>query len=809
MQDPNGFSSSYSHSGSPPISQSRTPVSSSSGLTLVLPSLKTLKSSKNVKKAGKHRSGSVFASGFQDAELVEKKQPRPLKLKPLKEVLTKLIAQIKKKDDYAFFLRAVNPEQVPGYSDVIKHPMDLGTMTVKVDKGKYRSLEDFTSDLKLVTTNAKTFNPAGTIYHTEADRIEAWALDHIAKAAPTVIQYETDWNIDVERDDEGHTVDIDNDDDSMDVESVPGGRSPSVVSQAVPGPSRRGPRPGYKKTTGTGIAESIEPDGRLPGAKDGLGAFPPGSDWARTMLQLKLKGKRYRTKKERLRIEKEGPPVLPEGSLDYTEMEDPFSVLSVFVPDQPTRPYLTPLYPPSPAVPSSQLQLSGSSTPTPTSTYPTATAAPLTYTFSLSQPTTTSATNVKRKHWTITRNLVGRAKGKEKEDDVEGGDVATWQTPREAHTTDFGTFALLAGELAQELRRWSLAPGSGTGTEEQQQDATLDIIRNSVDNETGAKTVAGGLVVESTVNADASSGALCSPKGYWTLKRAEEAEAYLRDVVYGGVDGYAYVRSLEEFVTTYQSEDSAVNYRTPTVFGVPLSTWVDREIIQPLTDGRHALLQRTAEQMRLISASKTPSRSILAKANTSSRSVEDQIYMSLYVYPAAMVALSALSQISMHKIDMAALITSQSELLESEEEWAGRGFKEIHKQLDGLQRENIHAKMEVEEPPIAGTDEPDVLTQSSAGVVETAEELKEVLNYVADAIVNQDQKLRRQKLPAEGSDSGVKAEEEECEEDPVLRNIRLNLLALAKRAPLDTIARLPKDLVPEHIRRFVPTLGET
>jgi bromodomain-containing protein 7/9 len=34
-------------------------------------------------------------------------------------------------------------EQVPGYADVIKRPMDLGTMTMKVEKGRYRSLEDF------------------------------------------------------------------------------------------------------------------------------------------------------------------------------------------------------------------------------------------------------------------------------------------------------------------------------------------------------------------------------------------------------------------------------------------------------------------------------------------------------------------------------------------------------------------------------------------------------------------------------------------------------------------------------------------
>ena len=61
------------------------------------------------------------------------------------------------------------------------------------------------SDLRLVTMNAKMFNPPGSIYYTEAERIEAWALDHIQKASATVIQYETDWNIDVEKDDESCT----------------------------------------------------------------------------------------------------------------------------------------------------------------------------------------------------------------------------------------------------------------------------------------------------------------------------------------------------------------------------------------------------------------------------------------------------------------------------------------------------------------------------------------------------------------------------------------------------------------------------
>ena len=67
---------------------------------------------------------------------------------------------------------------------------------------------------------------------------------------------------------------------------TPGRRSPSIASASVPPPNRRG-RNATKKD---GFSETLELDGHLPGFKDGVGAFPPGSDWAEVMLALKLKG---------------------------------------------------------------------------------------------------------------------------------------------------------------------------------------------------------------------------------------------------------------------------------------------------------------------------------------------------------------------------------------------------------------------------------------------------------------------------------------------------------------------------------------
>lgn len=201
------------------------------------------------------------------------------------------------------------------------------------------------NDVRLVTSNAKIFNPPGTIYHTEAEKIEAWALEHIEKASSTVLQYETNWDLDPEKEDSGDV----NIEDEIGPSTDMGTPGPSELPSDLQSSYRRSTRGPYKKSTTTstpqkGISESIDSEGRLPGSKDGIGAFPPGSELAKTMLDLKLKGttavrlvshvlpyiasigKRYKTKKERMRIEKEGPPFRSDGSLDYYQSELVFFV---------------------------------------------------------------------------------------------------------------------------------------------------------------------------------------------------------------------------------------------------------------------------------------------------------------------------------------------------------------------------------------------------------------------------------------------------------------------------------------------------
>ncbi|CBQ70925.1 conserved hypothetical protein [Sporisorium reilianum SRZ2] len=114
---------------------------------------------------------------FKTTSAVANASRRPIKRlrsKGLYEALPKLIENLQRRDSYKFFCEPVNPDEVPGYSDVIKTPMDFGTMQRKVDDRLYSHMDDFKADFQLVVSNAMTFNPEGTLYYNEAKRITAW-----------------------------------------------------------------------------------------------------------------------------------------------------------------------------------------------------------------------------------------------------------------------------------------------------------------------------------------------------------------------------------------------------------------------------------------------------------------------------------------------------------------------------------------------------------------------------------------------------------------------------------------------------------
>ncbi|KAF7302980.1 Transcription initiation factor TFIID subunit 2 [Mycena kentingensis (nom. inval.)] len=100
-------------------------------------------------------------------------------LKATRAALKKLLAHKHGK----LFLRPVDPirDNAPNYFDHIKEPMDLSTMSSKLESGQYVDRFAFQADFRLMMNNAKKYNPVGTYAYNETLALETffekqWAI---------------------------------------------------------------------------------------------------------------------------------------------------------------------------------------------------------------------------------------------------------------------------------------------------------------------------------------------------------------------------------------------------------------------------------------------------------------------------------------------------------------------------------------------------------------------------------------------------------------------------------------------------------
>jgi hypothetical protein len=68
---------------------------------------------------------------------------------------------------------------LPDYFDVIKKPMDLGTIQKRLENGGYHSIEEFEADVVLTFDNAMTYNENGSVVYTMANELKVkFAIDY-------------------------------------------------------------------------------------------------------------------------------------------------------------------------------------------------------------------------------------------------------------------------------------------------------------------------------------------------------------------------------------------------------------------------------------------------------------------------------------------------------------------------------------------------------------------------------------------------------------------------------------------------------
>ncbi|XP_060767620.1 bromodomain-containing protein 7 [Neoarius graeffei] len=112
------------------------------------------------------------SDGSQDKPLTPSlAKPEEKEQTPLQEALSQLIRQLQRKDPNAFFSFPVTDLIAPGYSLIIKRPMDFSTMKEKVKKEYYQTLDELKADFKIMCENAMIYNKPDTIYYKAAKKL--------------------------------------------------------------------------------------------------------------------------------------------------------------------------------------------------------------------------------------------------------------------------------------------------------------------------------------------------------------------------------------------------------------------------------------------------------------------------------------------------------------------------------------------------------------------------------------------------------------------------------------------------------------
>lgn len=251
----------------------------------------------------------------------------------------------------------------------------------------------------------------------------------------------------------------------------------------------------------------------------------------------------------------------------------------------------------------------------------------------------------------------------------------------------------------------------------------FDLLRNSID----------GRDVSSTLDANP------------TEADALNAQDYIWSLVYGGVDGLAYVRSLAEFVQNPPSSN-------PEEDPFPIQGWVENNIVDIITQGRHRLVRNIVRQ--LAAKPEEP-------PDPSLSDISEDIRLSLDVYPQLGDLVAALSS----QIDIQNLVNQPLELTQAEFEWSGAAFKQARRQ-----KREASGTLTIDNPMAT-------LVGPSKGASNDADkDDQEVLDHALEYSRQRLLQLMQSDLAKNARPSGV--------EEPFVRELRMNLLALSKRVPL-------------------------
>ncbi|XP_059166446.1 bromodomain-containing protein 1-like isoform X2 [Physella acuta] len=116
------------------------------------------------------------------------------KLQPFIMLQRHTLNQLQEKDAEDIFAHPVSEEEAPDYKDVIKHPMCFSVMRNKVDTHRYKTMEAFEADFKLIIHNCCMYNAKDTVFYREAMLLKEEGMEIIKDAKKLAEQVGYDYD---------------------------------------------------------------------------------------------------------------------------------------------------------------------------------------------------------------------------------------------------------------------------------------------------------------------------------------------------------------------------------------------------------------------------------------------------------------------------------------------------------------------------------------------------------------------------------------------------------------------------------------
>ncbi|RAR04710.1 transcriptional activator spt7 [Stemphylium lycopersici] len=212
----------------------------------------------------------------------------------LYESTEKVLMELKANEHAHPFLQRVNKREAPDYYNVIKHPMDIGTMMKKLKQLQYKSKKEFVEDLMLIWSNCLKYNADPSHF------LRKKAL-HMKKETEKLVPLIPDITVrdraEVEAEERrmrNGDADVDGADDSEDEEPImasrgrkapsKGGKGSSAARKAPPAgleetpqPETKPPVPSLNNPVSNLKNEFLRADSEMEGSINGFSTPPPGT----------------------------------------------------------------------------------------------------------------------------------------------------------------------------------------------------------------------------------------------------------------------------------------------------------------------------------------------------------------------------------------------------------------------------------------------------------------------------------------------------------------------------------------------------